>query len=134
MEFDRVVFNEEPGAVYGPGAAPMPGASRGRVLRGAEGAPCMQAPHHSLCPHAVPAPAPGAQGTRTRPTCYAVQPTPPPRALRSADRLWQPPDLSALVSARGRHPGQAPGHPPPREVAGGSYFELQHDGVGCLQL
>ena len=23
MEFDRVVFNEEPGAVYGPGATPL---------------------------------------------------------------------------------------------------------------
>jgi hypothetical protein len=54
MEFDRVVFNEEPGAVYGPGATPTPWAARERVLaRGAgrENASCMQA---------ALAPAPGA--------------------------------------------------------------------------
>ena len=111
MEFDRVVFNEEPGAVYGPGAAPMPGASRGRVLRGAEGAPCMQAPHHSLCPHVVPAPAPGAQGTRTRPTCYAVQPTPPP--ARCAVRTDFGNHLIFLHSCRreGDIPVKRPGTP-----------------------
>ena len=140
MEFDRVVFNEEPGAVYGPGAMPTPWGARERVL--ARGGGRESTPSRMRAP-AQPPPASGAsprrvEHARTRPTGArgatrprTPHPTPnsPPRTLRSANRLWQPPDLSALLSARGRHPAQAP-----REVAGKSYSELQHDGVGCLQL
>ena len=70
MEFDRVVFNEEPGAVYGPGAMPTPWGARERVLArggGRESTPSrMRAPAH-------PPPASGAsprrvEHARTRPT------------------------------------------------------------------
>ena len=140
MEFDRVVFNEEPGAVYGPGAMPTPWGARERVLARGGGredtASRMRAPPQP--PPVLGASPRGVEHARTRPTgargatrprTRTRTPTSPPRTLRSANRLWQPPDLSALVSARGRHPAQAP-----REVAGESYSELQHDGVGCLQL
>ena len=140
MEFDRVVFNEEPGAVYGPGAMPTPWGARERVLARGGGredtASRMRAPPQP--PPVLGASPRGVEHARTRPTgargatrprTPTPTPTSPPRTLRSANRLWQPPDLSALVSARGRHPAQAP-----REVAGESYSGLQHDGVGCLQL
>ena len=116
-------------------AAPGSGSWRGVAAGRAHLLACE--PQPSLRPRA--AQAPGAESTRARgrqapvvrrtPAPPTPTPNSPARTLRSANRLWQPPDLSALLSARGRHPAQAP-----REVAGKSYSELQHDGVGCLQL
>ena len=70
MEFDRVVFNEEPGAVYGPGAMPTPCGARERVL--ARGGGRESTPSRMRVP-AQPPPARGAshrrvEHARTRPT------------------------------------------------------------------
>ena len=88
MEFDRVVFNEEPGAVYGPGAAPMPGASRGWVL--ARGGGCTL--HASASQQPVPAhgagPCPwGAGRTHATHMRRGATHAPPPRAAQCGPTL-----------------------------------------------
>ena len=90
MEFDRVVFNEEPGAVYGPGAMPTPWGARERVLARGGGredtASRMRAPPQP--PPVLGASPRGVEHARTLPTgargaTRPRTPTPTPASPRA---------------------------------------------------